>query len=163
MGKYTTIAIFQTQSLAQAGLLMTAHAKYSMVQSLHDDQTIKEEAKTTSFHLSMKRAAVHTTEAWFALHLLGYSSDVLPPIAHHPSLQGDNSHGPQRHRGPQAGSGASQSLPCLIPRHIHFPGNMTVSGCTYCGVGIKRLPLLFVSQCIENRACAPHIHHGMST
>lgn len=157
MGKYTTTAIFQTQSLAQAGVLMTAHEKYSMVKSLHDDQTTKEEEKTTSFHLSMKRAAVHTTEAWFVLHLLGYSSDVLPPIAHHPSLQGDNS------RGPQAGSGTSQSLPCLIPRHIHFPGNVTVPGCTYCGVGIKRLPRLFVSQRIENRVCAPHIHHGMST
>lgn len=142
---------------------MTAHEKYGMVQSLHDDQTIKEEAKTTSFHLSMKRAAVDTTEAWFALHLLGYSSDVLPPIAHHPSLQRDNSHGPQRPRGPQAGSGASQSFPCLIPRHIHFPGNMTVSGCAYRGVGIKRLPRLFVSQRIENRARTPHIHHGMST
>lgn len=163
MGKYTTIAVFQTRSLAQAGILMTAHEKYDMVKSLHDDQTIKEDAKTTSFHLSVKRAAVHTTQAWFALHLLGYSSDVLPPIAHHPSLQGDNSHGPQRPSGPQAGSGASQSLPCLIPRHIHFPGNVTVSGCTYCGVGIKRPPHLFVSQCIENRALAPHIHHGMST
>lgn len=103
-----------TQSLAQAGVLMMTQEKYSTVQSLHDDQTIKE-AKTTSFHLSMKRAAVHTTEAWFALHLLGYGSDVLPPIAHHPSLQGDNSRGPQLPRGPQAGSGASRSLPCLIP------------------------------------------------
>lgn len=44
------------------------------------------------------------------------------PIAHCPSPQGDNSHGPQRSSEPPASSGASQSLPLSHPQHIHFLG-----------------------------------------
>lgn len=102
------------------------------------------ELQFTHCSVTGNRGLVHTAPA-------GPQLFSPSPIAHCPSLQGDNSHGPQRSSNPLASSVASQSLPHLIPAHS-FSWKVTVSGYTVHIVAfVLKASSHFLSRCTENR------------